>query len=44
MSIYAAQLECLSLKHKMNHFALRGRIYIQALKHAMLELRSLKSA
>ena len=29
MSIYAAfQLECLSLKHKMNHFALRSRIYI----------------
>ena len=45
MSIYAAfQLECLSLKHKMNHFALRSRIYIQALKHAMLELHSLKSA
>lgn len=45
MSIYAAfQLECLSLKHKMNHFALRSRIYIQALQHAMLELQSLKSA
>ena len=45
MSIYAAfQLECLSLKHQMNHFALRSRIYIQALKHAMLELHSLKSA
>ena len=45
MSIYAAfQLECLSLKHKMNHFALRSRIYIQALQHAMLELYSLKSA
>ena len=45
MSIYAAfQLECLSLKHKMNHFALRSRIYIQALQHAMFELQSLKSA
>lgn len=45
LSIHAAfQLECLSLKHKMNHFALRSRIYLQALKHAMLELQSLKSA
>ncbi len=45
MSISAAfQLECLSLKHQMNHFALRSRIYVQALKHAMLELHSLKSA
>ena len=45
MSIYAAfQLECLKLKHKMNHFALRSRIYIRALQHAMFELQSLKSA
>ena len=45
MSIYATfQLECLKLKHKMNHFALRSRIYIRALQHAMLELQSLKSA
>ncbi len=45
MSIYAAfQLECLSLKHQMNHFALRSRIYIQALQHAMFELHSLKNA
>jgi hypothetical protein len=40
----APQLECLSLKHKMNHFALRSRIYIQVLQHAMFELQSLKSA
>jgi len=45
MSIYAAfQLECLKLKHKMNHFALRNRIYVTALKQAMCELHSLKSA
>jgi hypothetical protein len=44
MSIYAAfQLECLTLKHKMNHFALRSRIYIKALQQAMSELHSLKS-
>jgi hypothetical protein len=45
MSIYAAfQLECLKLKHKMNHFALRNRIYITALQQAMRELHLLKSA
>ena len=45
MSVYAAfQLECLKLKHKMNHFALRNRIYVTALKQAMCELNLLKSA
>ena len=45
MSVYAAfQLECLKLKHKMNHFALRNRIYVAALKQAMCELNLLKSA
>jgi hypothetical protein len=45
MSIYAAfQLECLKLKHKVNHFALRSRIYIQALQEAMRELHLLKAA
>jgi len=45
MSIYAAlQLECLHLKHKINHFALRSRLYIKALQQAMKELALLKSA
>lgn len=45
MSIYAAfQLECLKIKHKMNHFALRSRIYIKALQEAMSELQKLKDA
>lgn len=45
MSIYAAfQLECLKLKHNMNHFALRSRIYINALQQAMCQLYLLKSA
>lgn len=45
MSIYAAfQLECLKLKHKMNHFALRNCIYVKALQQAMCELHLLKSA
>ncbi len=45
MSIYAAfQLECLKIKHKVNHFALRGRIYIKALQEAMTELQFLKAA
>jgi hypothetical protein len=32
------------LKHKVNHFALRSRIYIQALQEAMRELHLLKAA
>ncbi len=45
MSIYAAfQLECLKIKHKVNHFALRSRIYIKALQEAMTELQLLKAA
>ena len=45
MSIYAAfQLECLKLKHKMNHFALRSSLYIKALQQAMFQLHLLKSA
>lgn len=45
MAIYAAfQLECLHLKHKLNHFALRGKLYIRALQQAMDELVQLKSA
>jgi len=45
MSIYAAfQLECLKIKHKVNHFALRSRIYIKALQEAMTELQLLKTA
>jgi len=45
MSIYAAfQLECLKFKHKMNHFALRSRLYIKALQQAMNELHLLKTA
>lgn len=45
MSIYAAfQLERLKLKHKINHFALRNRIYVRALQQAMCELHLLKSA
>jgi IS4 transposase len=45
MAIYAAfQLECLHLKHKLNHFALRGKLYISALQQAMDELENLRSA
>jgi IS4 transposase len=45
MAIYAAfQLECLKLKHKLNHFALRGKLYIKALQQAINELEQLKTA
>ena len=45
MSIYAAfQLECLKIKHQMNHFALRRRIYLNALQQAIFQLHILKNA
>jgi len=45
MAIYAAfQLECLHLKHNLNHFALRGQLYIKALQQALFRLGELKSA
>jgi hypothetical protein len=45
MAIYAAfQLECLHLKHKMTHFALRNQLYIKALQQAFNELNELKAA
>ena len=43
MSIHAAfQLECLSIRHRMNHFQLRSKIYMKALRTAFEELRELK--
>jgi len=45
MSIYAsAKLEILAIKHKVNTFALRAKLYISALKNAFLGLQELKSA
>ena len=45
MSIYAAfRLEGLRLKHGMNHFALRARLYLKAIRHAFDELQLLKAA
>lgn len=44
MSIYSAfKLECLSVKHKMNHFALKSKLYLKALKQAFGELKSLRT-
>ena len=44
-SIYSAfRLECLSIKLKMNHFALRNRIYMKAIQLAFQELQTLKTA
>ena len=44
-SIYSAcRLEWLSVKHGMNHFALRTRIYLKAVQHAFGELQLLKTA
>jgi hypothetical protein len=44
MAIYAAfQLECLHLTHKMNHFALRTKLYIGALQQALKELAKLRT-
>ena len=45
MSIYAAfRLEGLRLKHGMNHFALRAKLYLTAVRRAFDELQLLKAA
>lgn len=38
------RLESLSMKIKFNHFALKGKIYMIALKKAMLELQRIRSS
>lgn len=44
-SLYAVfKLECLKIKHRLNHFALRSKIYLNALKSAFQELQMLKAA
>ena len=43
--LYAVfKLECLKIKHHINHFALRSKIYIKALRSAYDELQVLKAA
>lgn len=45
MSIMAVfKLECLKLKHKLNHFALRAKIFIKATQLAYHELRAMRAA
>ncbi|MCY4653859.1 MAG: transposase [Dehalococcoidia bacterium] len=45
MSIYSAcRLEWLSVRHGMNHFALRTQIYLKAIRYAFDELQLLKAA
>jgi hypothetical protein len=45
MSIYAVfKLECLKIKHKTNHFALRAKFFIRATQQAYAELQELKTA
>ena len=45
MSIYAsAKLEILAIKHKVNTFALRAKIYISAVKNAFFQLGELNHA
>lgn len=44
-ALYAVfKLECLKIKHHFNHFALRSKIYLKALKSAYDELQILKAA
>ena len=45
LAIYSFfKLECLKIKHHLNHFALRMKLLIRANKVAYLELQKLKSA
>ena len=38
------KLECLRLKNRLNHFAMKGRLYKAAIASAFRELQSLKDA
>ena len=45
MSIYSAfKLETLSLKTELNHFALKGKLYIKAIQAAFSQLEQLRGA
>ena len=45
MALYAAgRLESLRIKHRLNHFALRSRLYLKAIRYAFDELQMLKTA
>jgi len=37
-------LECLSIKRRLNHFALRAHLYLKAIRVAYDELQTLKAA
>lgn len=44
-ALYAVfKLECLKIKHKLNHFALRAHLYLKAIRIAFDELQFLKTA
>ena len=45
MSIYAVfKLECLKIRHKVNHFALRTKLFVKATQQAYQELQALLAA
>ena len=45
MAIYSVfKLECLKIKHSINHFAMRAKLFIRANQMAYLELQRLKGA
>jgi hypothetical protein len=45
MSIYAVfKLECLKIKHKLNHFALRAKLFLKATQMAYSQLQALQAA
>ena len=45
MALYAAcRLESLRVQHRLNHFALRSRLYLKAIRYAFDELQMLKTA
>ena len=45
MSIYAVfKLECLNIKLKTNHFAIRAKLFIKATRQAFAELQALRAA
>jgi hypothetical protein len=38
------KLECLKMRHKLNHFALRAKLLIKATQQAYQQLQTLRAA
>ena len=45
MAIFAVfKLECLTMRHKLNHFALRAKLLLKATRQAYEQLQAMRAA